>query len=258
LLCWCLAACFGAPQVFAADLGPGVEAVQRCIEQNLPAHSSRQQVVFERGDRAGNERRFEATIWWKRDAAERSRLLARVEEPPDERGTGFLVIEGETGTDMFSYLPELGRVRRVTSRTASGFLGTDLSFEDLEELQNVGSRASVERQPDATLDGRPVYVLVGRPAADSASAYARVVSHVDRETCVPLKTSFEDPDGRPVKELEVAFSDVTKQGERWFPRKATFRNVANESQTRLTLQKIEFEVEIPDRLFTQGELAKGN
>jgi hypothetical protein len=37
-----------------------------------------------------------------------------------------------------------------------------------------------------------------------------------------------------------------------------FRNLANGSETRLTLDKVEFEVEIPDRMFTQGELAKGN
>jgi hypothetical protein len=134
-----------APAAFAAELGPGVEEVQRCMERNLPERTARQKVVFERRDRAGNERRIDTTVWWKRDAQDRSRMLALVEAPPDERGTGFLMIEGESGTELFSYLPELGRVRRVTSRSASSFLGTDLSFEDLEELQTVASRARVER-----------------------------------------------------------------------------------------------------------------
>lgn len=143
--CW-LAVCLAvAPAAFAAELGPGVEEVQRCMERNLPERTARQKVVFERRDRAGNERRIDTTVWWKRDAQDRSRMLALVEAPPDERGTGFLMIEGESGTELFSYLPELGRVRRVTSRSASSFLGTDLSFEDLEELQTVASRARVER-----------------------------------------------------------------------------------------------------------------
>jgi len=256
--CWLVVWLAVAPAAFAAELGPGVEEVKRCVERNLPEHSSRQSVVFERRDRAGNERRIEATVWWRRDTQDRSRLLARVEAPPDERGTGFLMIEGENGTELFSYLPELGRVRRVTSRSASSFLGTDLSFEDLEELQTVGSRARVERQPDATLDGRPVYVLVGTPDAASRSAYERVVSTIDRETCISLRTSLEGAGGRVMKELVVDFVDVEKQGQRWLPRKVRFRNLANESETRLLLEKVEFDVEIPDRLFTQGELAKGH
>lgn len=256
--CWLTVWLALAPAAFAAELGPGVEEVQRCIERNLPERSSRQSVVFERRDRAGNERRIDTTVWWKRDAQERSRLLARVEAPPDERGTGFLMIESESGPELFSYLPELGRVRRVTSRSASSFLGTDLSFEDVEELQTVASRARVERLPDATLDGRPVYVLAGTPDAASSSAYERVVSQVDRETCVSLRTSLEGEGGRVLKELVVDFQDVEKQGQRWVPRKVRFRNLANESETRLTLDEVEFEVEIPDRMFTQGELAKGH
>ena len=61
-----------------------------------------------------------------------------------------------------------------------------------------------------------------------------------------------------LKELVVDSQDIEKQGERWLPRKVRFRNLANGSETRLTLDKVEFEVEIPDRMFTQGELAKGN
>jgi len=257
-LAWCFAACLGAVPAFATELGKGVEEVQRCMDHNLPEHSSRQAVLLERRDRAGNERRLEATVWWKRDENDRSSLLARVDAPPDERGTGFLMIESEEGVELFSYLPELGRVRRVTSRSASTFLGTDLSYEDLEELRTVASRARVERLPDATLGGRPVYVLSGTPDPGSKSAYERVVSQVDRETCVALHTSLQGAGDRVLKELVVEFSDVEKQGERWLPRKVRFRNLASDSETRLTLVKVEFEVDIPDRLFTQGELAKGN
>jgi hypothetical protein len=242
----------------AAQLGPGVEEVQRCIEANLPERTARQHVLLERRDRAGNERRIEAVVWWKRDGPDRSRFLARVEAPPDERGTGFLMIEGESGTELFSYLPELGRVRRVTSRSANAFLGTDLSFEDLEELQAVAERARVERLPDATLGGRPVYVLAGTPDPAAGSAYERVVSQVDRETCVSLRTSLEGGGGRVLKELVVDVQDLQKQGARWLPRKVLFRNHANESETRLTLQRIELDLELSDQLFTQGELAKGN
>jgi len=63
---------------------------------------------------------------------------------------------------------------------------------------------------------------------------------------------------RVLKELIVDFPDVEKEGQRWLPRKVRLRHLANESETRLTLEKIELEPEIPDRLFTQSELAKGH
>jgi outer membrane lipoprotein-sorting protein len=127
----------------------------------------------------------------------------------------------------------------------------------VEELQALTKRSRVERLPDTTLAGRPVYVLASTPDAASQSAYQRIVSQVDRETCVALHTSLQGPGDRVLKELIVDFSDVEKQGQRWLPRKVRLRNLANESETRLTLEKVEFELEISDRLFTQGELAKG-
>jgi outer membrane lipoprotein-sorting protein len=149
-------------------------------------------------------------------------------------------------------------VRRVDSRGASSFLGTDLSYEDVEELRAVAPHSRVERLPDTTLAGRPVYVLASTPDAASQSAYQRIVSQVDRETCVVLHTSLQGIGDRVLKELIVDFSDVEKEGQRWLPRKVRLRHLANESETRLTLEKIELELEIPDRLFTQGELAKGH
>ena len=257
-LCCLFAWVAGTPAGFAAELGPGVAEIQRCIELNLPEHSSRQSLQFERTDRAGNRRRIEAQVWWKRDAEGRSRLLARVEAPPDERGAAFLMIEEAGHFELFSYLPELGRVRRVDSRSASGFLGTDLSYEDLEQLRSLAPRARVERLPDAQLAGRPVYVLSSTPDPASQSAYQRIVSQVDRETCVALHTSLQGIGDRVLKELIVDFSDVEKEGQHWLPRKVLLRNLANDSETRLTLDELELEPEIPDRLFTQGELAKGH
>jgi hypothetical protein len=124
-LCWLFAWLLATPASAASELGAGVEEVQRCIERNLPERSSRQSVEFVRRDRAGNQRRIEASVWWKRDVEGQSHLLARVEAPPDERGTAFLMVEAAGGREMFSYLPALGRVRRVNSRSANSFLGTD-------------------------------------------------------------------------------------------------------------------------------------
>ena len=240
------------------ELGEGVQQVRDCMERNLP-NASRQDVVLERTEKAGGTRRLEASALWKRDAEGRSRFLVRVEAPPDERDTAFLVIEREGSNDMFTYLPELRTVRRITSRTVSGsFFGTDFSYEDMLELQSVSKHAKIERKPDGELAGRPVYVLASTPAPDSGSAYARVVSYVDRESCVPLRAELFGKPTQIAKEMTIAWEDVEKRGERWVPKKVSVRNLEKESTSTLVVEKLELDPDLPDALFTQGQLAKGH
>lgn len=254
-----VAALLAAPSNSAVEVGAGVDEVQECVRRNLPERTARQSVVLERRDRAGDTRRLDATIFWKRGEDGRSRVLLQVDGPPDERGTAFLLLEREGRNDMFTYLPELEKVRRITSRAISGtFLGTDFSYEDLEELQSVSDRASVERLPDAQVDGRPVYVLSGAPAADSGSSYQRVVSYVDRESCVALRTLLYRSGEQAHKELVVEWKDVERRGERWVARKATLRNLQDGSETRVVIEKLEFDLALPDGLFSQSELARGH
>jgi hypothetical protein len=158
---------------------------------------------------------------------------------------------------MFSYLPEYRKVRRITARTLSGSLfGTDLSYEDVEELQRVADHAKVERLPDGNLDGRPTYVLVGYPAADSGSSYQRVVSHFDRETCVLRRAELFGAGETPVKEIDVPFADVKQEGGRWIPRKVKVVDRESNSETTLTVKRIELDVELPERTFTEAELMR--
>ena len=239
------------------ELGPGVEEVQKCAERNAPETTARQQIVLVRESRGGESLALHATVLWKRAADGLSRVLVSVDEPPDERGTAFLLIEREGRNDLFSYLPEYRKVRRITPRSLSGsFLGTDLSYEDVEELQRVADHAKVERLPDGSLDGRPTYVLVGFPAPDTGSAYQKVVSQIDRETCVLRRTEFYASGEVPVKEIRVPFEDVKKQGERWIPRKVMVVDRENDSETTLTVEEIELDVEIPDRTFSEAQLSR--
>jgi outer membrane lipoprotein-sorting protein len=241
------------------ELAPGVEEVRRCMQRNLPEQSARQRVALQRTTRSGDSLRLGAELFWKRAADGRARVLVRVEEPPDERGVAFLLIEGEDGNDMFTYLPEFKTVRRITSRAVSGsFLGSDFSYEDVAELQQVARHARVERLPDDAVEGRPAHVLSGAPAPGSGSAYEKIVSYVDRETCTLARAVFLSSSGAPVKELSVPFAELTKHGERWLPRKVVLRDLQKESETRLLVEEVELDVELSDRLFTQGELARGH
>ena len=159
--------------------------------------------------------------------------------------------------DLFSYLPELGRVRRVTTRSASGSLfGSDFSYEDVERLEHLAETGSSRRLADAVIQGRPVYVLEGTPEPDSGSAYSRVVSYVDRERCVPLRIEFYERVGEIRKVLEAPPEKAVKEGSVWIPTEISMEDRHNGTRSVMRVEEIELDVEIPDRTFSQGALER--
>jgi outer membrane lipoprotein-sorting protein len=244
-------------QATAAPLAPEVAEVRDCAERNLPQHSARQEIVLERSVQGRKARRLEATLLWKRAEDGLSRVRVTVNAPPPERGTAFLLIEREGPDDMFSYLPEYRKVRRITTRAVTGsFLGTDVSYEDFQRLQGLADRSEVKRLEDATLAGRPVYVLEAASRSDPASAYDRVRSYFDRETCVLLRAELSGPGVE--REVEVAWADVERVDERWIPRRLVLRDRTKGSETRLSVSNAEWDVDLPDRLFRESALAQGH
>ena len=252
-----LAAALSSASALAQELGPGVAEVRACVEKNLPARSAEQSLLLEVRDPAGSTQRIEATLAWKPDADGRSRVLVRVEAPPDLRGSAFLALEREAGEpDLFAYLPELQKVRRLQGRTISGSLfGTDLSYEDLTHVQGIAPSARIEKLSDETLEGRPAHVLRALPGPDASASYAEVRSWVDAETCVVRRIEFRDRPDAVAKELVAPWDHVTDEGGRWLPRVLVVRDLAEGGETRLTVESARYDVELHERLFSQGGLA---
>lgn len=240
----------------AQTLGPGAEEVRACLERNVPS-SARQRLLLQRTDRGGNERTLEATVWWKRGPEGQARFLARVDAPASERGTAFLLVENARGGNLWSYLPEVRAVRRITGRAVSGsFFASDFTYEDVARLRGEAPHARLERLPDAEVEGRPVYVLAGVPTPGSRSAYGRIVSFVDRETCVVLRAELDAPSGEPLKALRVAWPDVERQGAHWRARRVSMRNLVDGSESVLVFEENDWNAEIPDRRFHPAELPR--
>jgi hypothetical protein len=244
-------ALLGAP----AQGEPGVDEVLACMRKNAPRTALVQSVELVAKDRAGQERAQRARLFAKRGEDGRGRLLIRIEDPPDLRGSAFLLLQKEKGSDMFVYLPELKKVRRVSSRNLRGKLfGTDFSYEDVEQLFAQGEHTALRRLPDAEHDSRPVFALEAVPAPDAGSAYQRVASLVDRATCVPLEISFYGKGEAPVKQISVDAARITKEGEVHVPRLVVARDLERGTESRLETLEVRVDPELPDRTFSSTAL----
>ncbi len=147
---------------------------------------------------------MEARIYWQQDGAGLSKILLRFSDPPDLRGSAVLMLEATNGeNDLFMYLPELRRTRRITSHMMSGSMfGTDFTYEEFERIQGLSEDVESRLLAPGEETGRPVWTVESRPHKES-STYARVVSRIDQATCVPLAVEFFEKDDEPRKRLTI-------------------------------------------------------
>jgi outer membrane lipoprotein-sorting protein len=246
----------------AAALEPGASAqeIVRCVDSNLPRESSVQTVAFRARDRMGAITEARATIYWRKFEDGLSRVLIRFFAPPDLRGASVLLLErGKDDRDIFMYLPALEKVKRITSHMVTGSMfGTDFSYEDFERFVDYAAKASVVRLDDAEIGGEKVFVLESRPAAEEASGYQRIVEYVDPKTCVRLKSELFEAGDRLRKVASSERSAIRREKELWYVPSLLLRDLRDETETELVIEKVEIGVEVPKKLFSQTELARGH
>jgi len=242
----------------AAD--PAADDVDRCMRANLPKLSSVQNVRFETRDRTGSTRTIEGKIYWRRGADDRhSKTLVHIESPPEVRGSSYLLIEKDDDLDIFVYLPEYGKVRRITPHALAGSLfGTDFSYEDMMRLRHVFEEQKVTSIRDEEQAGRASQLVELVPPPESGSSYERVRAWLDRETCVPLRMEFVAKGGALVKELSIDPATLERHGSVWVARGFRLRDLHEQTETSMSLGDIELDVALPDRLFSERALAQGN
>ena len=248
-----------ASAIQAEDRAP-IETVQEildCVSDNTPKNNAQQKFRLLVHDRGGGVQTLVADMHWKRGEDKLSKILIRLSAPADLRGSSYLLIEREEQNDMFAYLPALKLVRRVTGRHSAGSVfGSDFSYQDMERLYNVSLTGESKRLADEEISGRAVYVIETLPAEGDESSYRRTVSYVDQERCVALKTVFYEAGDQIRKTLLADASSIEQIDGVWIPRKVRIEDARTQTHTELEVDKIEFDVEIPDRMFTRSSLER--
>jgi hypothetical protein len=231
------------------------DSLLECARENTPKKSSKQKVEFHSIDRMGKGRDISASVAWERADDGKSRVLLRVHKPTDLEGAGLLLIEKSERTDMFIYLPDLKKVKRVTSHMLSGSLfGSDFTYEDFMQFQGISVGGRREELAGATLDGVAVRVLAQYPAEEAGSAYERIVSFWDPEYCVPLKVEMYESGDAPRKVLRVDRGSLFQSDGVVLPQKAEMKDLRDETSTQLSVHDIEIDVKIPRKYFSKSGL----
>jgi len=247
-----------AARATAIDVAPDVKEVKDCMGRNFPKNSSVQSISMNRTVKDGTVKKLRAKIWWQKGNDDLNRARVSFEEPDDIRGSGLLVLQNKDGhNDLFMYLPELRRVRRVTGGMMSGSMfGTDFTYEQIERLEGLSKDAEVTRGKDTILDGAPVYVIEAVPTqtAGETSELTRVVSYVSKETCVAVKTEFYGASDAPTHVMVADPTRITQESSGYVPRRIVMRDLKKGSETELVVDKVEIGVDLPKKHFSQSAL----
>ncbi len=244
------------PLLFSTVAGQAAEipaAIEDCMRANLPRSTAMQSIELRARDRSHYESVLQADVYLKRIDDENSRLLVYFREPVDIRSARFLVLQKQPENEMYIYMPSLMKVRRITSqRISSSIMGTDFSYEDFERLHGVLSDLHAEQKPDATLDGRPVYVLESHP--DEQSGYTRISTYIDKESCIPVRTDFFEGNGILRKQMTVDPDKLEHRDDIWYPSELLMKDLRDKTETRLTIEHLTLDAGLPDDLFDENKL----
>lgn len=242
----------------ASDGAPlSLDEILACMSANSPKEALVQVVELVTVDRTGSERTQTGKLSMKR-FPEGGRVVLRVEDPPDLRGTAFLLIQKQDRSDMFTYLPELKKVRRISSHSMRGrLLGTDFTYEELEQMLAISRASSPVLEGVGTVAGRPTWTLRTAPVADSGSRYSKIVSQIDQETCIPIVIDFFETGDEPAKTLTCDPERITQEGGVHVPRLVQMEDRRRGTRSRIVTHSVEVDPELRDRDFTQSRLARG-
>ncbi len=181
------------------------------------------------------------------------RAIARFTHPPDLRDTALLMIEQpDRPDDYFVFLPALAKTRRVSgAQRSDSFMGTDLSYEDLERRRATDFDHLVIR-PES-LGGEEVMIVAGLPIR--ASSYARVEFAIAQDDALLETRYFKNGSDAPVKVIQFPRAGLRQEAGTSLPTRILVENVVMGTQTDVVVTKLEINPVLNDRLFTTHALA---
>ncbi|HJZ75470.1 MAG TPA: outer membrane lipoprotein-sorting protein [Vicinamibacterales bacterium] len=177
----------------------------------------------------------------------RSKTVLRFTAPAEVKGVALLVVNHpDRASDQWMWTPAIERDRRIALQDRSTrFFGTDFSFEDLEE-RDVDQFAYALAGDDA-IDGAACWKIQSTPRESKSSQYTRSIVWVRKDTYAFARIENYSKD-QLVRRL--AYSDIQNVQGIWTARQLEMTDVKRGSRTRLTLDKLEYNVPLKDEDFT--------
>jgi hypothetical protein len=228
------------------------------VRGNLPRGDELRAITLVSRDRTGRESVMQASVFARKSDAGDQRLLLVLTQPEVLRDSSVLILRTGGEERFWLHTPQLGRRELTGMARNDGLLGTDISVDDLLQLESTlgASAQTLTRLPDASVDGRAVYQIESRPPLDR-SPYSRVVTQIDKEWCVPLRADFYEAGSQEArKRLTVPPAFVLKVGKSWVAHRSVLRDMRDETESEILLRSVTEIATLPAVAFNPEDLGK--
>jgi hypothetical protein len=182
-----------------------------------------------------------------------SRMVLRFTAPAEVKGVALLIVNHpDRASDQWMWTPAIERDRRIALQDRSTrFFGTDFSFEDLEERD-------VEQYDYTLLGEEPVegaacWRIQSVPKQRKSSQYTRSVVWIRKDTYTLARIE------NYVKEQIVRrlnYSGLQNVQGIWTATRLEMSDLRRGSRTRLTLDKLQYNIPMKDEDFTLQALRR--
>jgi hypothetical protein len=182
-----------------------------------------------------------------------SRMILRFNTPPEVKGVALLVVNHpDRASDQWMWTPAIERDRRIALQDRSTrFFGTDFSFEDLEERDV--SQFEYEMLGEESLDGVSSWKIQSVPKDTKASQYTRSIVWIRKDNYTPARIESYIKD-QAVRRMN--YSSIENVQGIWTARILEMSDLRRGSRTRLTLDKLEYNVPLKEEEFTLQALRR--
>ena len=175
--------------------------------------------------------------------------LVRVIEPRKDRGNGTLIDDN----NMWTFSPKINRVIKVpSSMMGQSWMGSDFSNKDIARADDIIDQYDHSIVTIEEIDGVMVHEIESVPHEDAAVVWGREVLKI-RDDYVVLEHAFYDQDNELVKKL-VSLEIGDMGGRTIAIRQRMVKLEEPEDWTEISVDEVEYEVDLKDSLFTLSNL----
>jgi hypothetical protein len=177
----------------------------------------------------------------------RSKAVLRFTAPAEVKGVALLIVNHpDRASDQWMWTPAIERDRRIALQDRSTrFFGTDFSFEDLEERDV--NQFDYAMAGDEAVDGAACWKIQSTPRQSKSSQYSKSYVWIRKDNY-----AFARIENYIKAEVvrRLAYSDIRNVQGIWTARQMEMADLRRNSRTRLTLDKLEYNVSLKDEDFT--------
>ena len=223
----------------------GAEILQKIDENTIAGNRSSTTTMIVHGRRS--DRTMTAKSWI--EGADKS--FSEYLSPAREKGTKMLKL----GDQLWMYSPQSDRIIRIAGHMLrQSMMGSDFSYADMLEDRSLVDTYSAEVLGSESFRERDCWVLKLTANVEDVAYHSRKI-WVDKERMLALREDRFAKSGKLLKTAEIL--EVFQVNQRWYPRRMIFKDALSKGKgTKLIIESIEFDVEIPKHIFSKAALRK--